>query len=132
MKLIDFRCGQIRPTMIIIKSLTGVERGLLRRSSIVPMESRAMDGCVYAICATIYYMLTGKSHRNLLERTYEDTLQSFDELEIPVDKEKSDALMKGLAPIYQNRYQSIPDLQRSATVMPEIHHHSSFGRIKNC
>lgn len=65
---------------------------------------------VYAICATIYYMLTGKKPPESIERTYEDTLQSFDELEIPVDKEKSDALMKGLAPIYQNRYQSIRDL----------------------
>ena len=65
---------------------------------------------MYAICATIYYMLTGKKPPESIERTYEDTLQSFDELEIPVDKEKSDALMKGLAPIYQNRYQSIRDL----------------------
>lgn len=65
---------------------------------------------VYAICATIYYMLTGKRPTESIERTHEDTLQGFEELGVTVDKEENDALMKGLEPMGQNRYQSIQEL----------------------
>lgn len=65
---------------------------------------------VYAICATIYYMLTGKRPPESIERTHEDTLQGFEKLGITIDKKENDALMKGLAPMVQNRYQSIREL----------------------
>lgn len=109
-KLIDFGAARLANNDNN-KSLTVVlKRGFAPEEQYRSNGKQGPWTDVYAICATIYYMLTGKKPPESIERTYEDTLQSFDELEIPVDKEKSDALMKGLAPIYQNRYQSIRDL----------------------
>ena len=109
-KLIDFGAARLANNDNN-KSLTVVlKRGFAPEEQYRSNGKQGPWTDVYAICATIYYMLTGKKPPESIERTYEDTLQSFDALEIPVDKEKSDALMKGLAPIYQNRYQSIRDL----------------------
>mgnify|MGYP000780775502 CR=1 FL=1 len=109
-KLIDFGAARLANNDNN-KSLTVVlKRGFAPEEQYRSNGKQGPWTDVYAICATIYYMLTGKKPPESIERTYEDTLQSFDELEIPVDKEKSNALMKGLAPIYQNRYQSIRDL----------------------
>lgn len=109
-KLIDFGAARLANNDNN-KSLTVVlKRGFAPEEQYRSNGKQGPWTDVYAICATIYYMLTGKKPPESIERTYEDTLQSFDELEIPVDKEKSYALMKGLAPIYQNRYQSIRDL----------------------
>lgn len=52
---------------------------------------------VYGLCATIYYMLTGKQPQNCTDRILEDKLKPLTEYEeIPLSKEKKEGIQRGL------------------------------------
>ncbi len=67
---------------------------------------------VYALCATIYAMLTGVKPDEPLDRMENDTLKRPSEYGIKLSKRQEDVLMKGLAVKAQDRVQTMDDLYR--------------------
>ncbi len=65
---------------------------------------------VYALCATIYKCITGITPDDSTQRVFSDELKTPSALGIPMDTVLEEALMKGLAVLQKDRYQSIPEL----------------------
>lgn len=67
---------------------------------------------VYAICATLYRCITGKTPTESPDRTYEDDLQKPSELGVMISPALEGVLMYGLAVRKANRCQSMTELIR--------------------
>lgn len=86
-----------------------------------PVEQYKSDGIqgpwtdVYALAATMYKCLTGKAPANALDRLIQETLRRPSELGIPVDRYFEDALLRGLALDYHNRWQTMDDFLLALT-----------------
>ena len=65
---------------------------------------------VYALCAVLYRMLTGKVPEPAMDRLFSDGLKSPEELGVKVSPAVSEAVMKGLAVKKEDRIQSVREL----------------------
>ena len=67
---------------------------------------------VYALCATLYHMISGVLPMDAVERLYHDDLIPLKELKLnnPVPEQISDILEKGMAVRAKDRYQTIEEL----------------------
>ena len=65
---------------------------------------------VYAICATLYRMITGKLPEDSLQRMESDTLKKPSELGAVISKDEEAALLKGLAIQRGKRFSSMEEL----------------------
>lgn len=65
---------------------------------------------VYALCATIYWAITGREAPASMERLMEDGIKKPSELGIQIATRLEEALMKGLAILAQDRWQSMGEL----------------------
>lgn len=72
---------------------------------------------VYAISATMYFMITGKVPPEAMERMVDDTLESFENLGISMPGDQACAIMKGLGVMRRDRYNSIGELYHA------LYHH---------
>ena len=75
---------------------------------------------VYAICATIYYMITGAVPMPFMERVGvdgrgDDRLKTLKELGIPVSDAFSRVIEKGLSLAIEDRYQTVAALKEALT-----------------
>lgn len=68
---------------------------------------------VYALCATIYKMITGVTPENSVNRIFEDTLKKPSELGVEISECQEAALMKGLAIKDSDRISSMRDLEKA-------------------
>lgn len=67
---------------------------------------------VYALCATIYKMITGETPPESLDRMHADSLKCPSQMGIPITPAQENALLTGLAVLQQSRYQSIRELNQ--------------------
>lgn len=75
---------------------------------------------VYAICATLYRMITGQLPPNAMDRLAQDSLRTFTQLGLHVSEQISDAVVKkGMALRIQQRYQSMDELYEDLFIMKE-------------
>ncbi len=65
---------------------------------------------VYALCATMYRCITGKTPEESIERAHNDTLMLPSEIGCDVSPGFEKVLMKGLAVVYTDRIQNINEL----------------------
>ncbi|MGN0465776.1 MAG: protein kinase [Lachnospiraceae bacterium] len=65
---------------------------------------------VYALCATMYRAITGKKPIESLDRMGRDELLSPSQLGVSISQSQEYAIMKGMAVLAQNRWQSIQEL----------------------
>ena len=65
---------------------------------------------VYALCAVLYRMLTGKVPEPAMDRLFSDGLKSPEELGVKVSPAVSEAIMRGLAVKKEERIQSVREL----------------------
>ena len=70
---------------------------------------------IYALCATIYYCISGVTPVSALKRMTEDTLRRPSQLGVDIRPSREKALMHGLAVLAKNR---TPDM---STLMRELH-----------
>ncbi|CVI72482.1 Serine/threonine-protein kinase PknL [Clostridiales bacterium CHKCI001] len=78
-------------------------------------RSRGEQGAwtdVYLLCATIYRVITGVVPEEALERRYEDQIKLPSAFDIQISKQQERCLMKGLAILKQDRYQTMDELHR--------------------
>lgn len=111
--LVDF--GSARQVDGIDRSLTVmVKRGY---SSPEQYRSRGEQGAwsdVYAICATMYFMLSGKAPDEAIDRILDDETKSLlDMKEVLLSKKLKKAVMKGISLRYNERYQTVTELKKA-------------------
>ncbi len=73
---------------------------------------------VYGLCATMYRAIVGKKPIESLERIAEDNLKKPSELGIIMNPKQEEALMKGLAVLAKNRWQSMDELYKALYFKP--------------
>ena len=115
-KLLDFGC---------VKEMTqedGTQTVSLKHGYAPPEQytktkpAPTMD--VYALCATIYYCLTGKTPPYATERTLGDTIVLPRDLGVKIPKQCEKALMHGLELYAANRIQSMEELEKALYAVP--------------
>ena len=68
---------------------------------------------VYSMCASIYYLLTGRRLPSAIERRKCDTVQGLRVMGIPVSEKQDFVIWKGLSIEPEQRYQSMAELYRN-------------------
>lgn len=108
-KLIDFGAAQRRAN----KGRTAINTYKERFS---PLEQRREDGeigtysDIYAFCATMYYLMTGKAPDDVMDRNQNDLLMKPSEMGIKISPVQEAALMKGLELLPEDRICDAKDL----------------------
>ena len=105
------------------KYITGSERqkSIVLKLGFAPEEQYRRNGRqgpytdVYALCATIYYCITGKVPVPSLDRTPVDTIESPSQLGAHIRPSQEKALMRGLAVLAQDRTPDMDALLRDLT-----------------
>lgn len=109
-KLLDFGSAR-NVTAAANKSLS-----VLLKPGYAPEEQYRSKGVqgpwtdIYALCATIYKCITGRTPEDSTDRLFEDSLKMPSEYGIAIDRETEAVLMKGLAVRAADRYQNIDEL----------------------
>lgn len=92
---------------------------LLRKNGFAPLEQYEKSGGhlgpwtdVYALCATIFMLLTGRLAPDARERQKQDLLPSFQDMQVLLPGSLEKVLKKGLSLDYKKRYQSMRELSR--------------------
>ena len=77
---------------------------------------------VYALAATIYHALTGQAPINSISRlgSVSDSLVLPSSLGVKIELFQEQALLKGLAPDYRKRYQTISDFMNSLQAIDKL------------
>lgn len=89
-----------------------IKRGF---SSPEQYRSRGEQGAwsdVYAICATMYFMLAGKAPDEAIDRILDDETRSLlDMKDVSLPRKMKQAVMKGISLRYNDRYQTVSELK---------------------
>lgn len=89
---------------------------IMLKPGFAPQEqyrTRGMQGPwtdIYALCATMYYCITGKVPEDSMERTFNDELKPPSELGVKIPGNIEDAIMKGLRIKETERFQTADEL----------------------
>ena len=108
-KLLDFGSAR-NVTAAANKSLS-----VLLKPGYAPEEQYRSKGVqgpwtdIYALCATIYKCITGRTPEDSTDRLFEDSLKMPSEYGIAIDRETEAVIMKGLAVRAADRYQNIDE-----------------------
>ena len=92
------------------------DEAIVLKYGYAPIEQYSRDGRqgpwtdVYSLCATMYYLMTGKKVPDARKRQEEDTLLSPAELNVKLEKQQNDAIIKGLAIQPGERSQTMEEL----------------------
>ena len=112
MKLLDFGAARSFADADAQKSLS-----IMLKPGYAPEEQYRTHGKqgpwtdVYALAATIYRCLTGTMPIESMERLRSDTLKSPRELGVKISDQENRAIMKGMAVLAENRYQSVKEFE---------------------
>lgn len=111
LKLIDFGAAR--------QQIRNADRPytLIFKRGYAPLEQCRENGIqgpwtdVYAMCATMYFMMTGIVPDDAIDRLINDRLRPLWEIAgIGLDREEASAIMKGMAVEAKERYASVPEL----------------------
>lgn len=78
---------------------------------------------IYALCATIYRLITGTVPPSAADRIYEDDIKSPSQMGIRIEPDRERALMKGLSPKIADRYLNVVELKGR---FPFVHNYCLF------
>ncbi len=76
---------------------------------------------IYALCATIYFCLTGEPPQDALERRKNDRLQEKLEGVEGLSAKRCQALVKGMSVRYEDRYQTMEELRMALQPSDGVH-----------
>ena len=106
-KLIDFGLSRIIDA-------SNEQRNL--KYGYAPIEQYAKDGKqgpwtdIYALCATMYYLMSGRKIPEAKSRVKKDTIVMLSEMGVTIGKKQENAIMKGLSIWPDDRYQTMEEL----------------------
>nr|MCR5162095.1 protein kinase [Lachnospiraceae bacterium] len=109
-KLLDFGSARAYSDQMSVDMTVFLKEGF------TPIEQYQRSGKhkptedIYALCASIYYTLTGKIPPNAFDRTTFDTIKPFSSFGVQLPEAMERVIMKGLAVYAEMRYQSVTDL----------------------
>lgn len=109
-KLIDF--GATR----MVNNDSGKSMTIMLKRGFAPIEQYMESSIqgpytdVYGLCATIYYMLTGKTPPESMSRLVNDKLNLLEEYDVELPKYQEKAIMKGLQVKEEDRFATVKDL----------------------
>lgn len=92
------------------------EKSVLLKHGYAPVEQYDRNGNqgpwtdIYSLCATIYYLLSGRKLQKAYERAVEDKVLRLRDLGVQIIPRQENAVMKGLSVQIEERYQSMADL----------------------
>ena len=102
------------------------ERELLLKEGYAPPEQYTKEGALgpwtdlYALCASIYFCITGITPVSSISRVFVDDLKKPSALGIEIDPRLEEILMKGLDPDKSDRYQNMDSfLEAAGRVLPD-------------
>lgn len=110
--LIDFGAARImeeeqnRSTTLLMKYGYAPEEQYRSRGKLGPWSD------IYALCATMYYLLTGVRPVQSIDRLAEDDMPSLSKMGIRISERTSDVIEKGMAVYSENRYQDLESFSR--------------------
>ncbi len=99
---------------------------IILKHGYAPMEqyqSRSRQGSwtdIYALCATMYHLLSGKIPASAPDRAMGDTLEPLNSINLKIPLSLSDAISKGMEMSQEARYQSIEELEEALYAEEEI------------
>lgn len=109
----------------------GKDNTLLLKHGYAPIEQYDRNGeqgpwtDIYSLCASIYYLLTGRKLPRAYERLEEDHLVPLHELGVPVSEQQEQTIYKGLSVQGENRYQTMAELYQ------DLYGESLPGEVQN-
>lgn len=110
-KLIDFGAAK--------RYGNGQEAAVLLKHGYAPIEQYDKNGNqgpwtdIYSICASIYYLLTGRKIPNALERKQKDSLVRLQAAGVPVSERQDEVIEKGLSVHVKDRYPNIAEFYQA-------------------
>ncbi len=119
--LIDFGSARMR-NMEMTRSMTVVfKRGYSPEEQYRARGRQGAWSDVYAICATMYFMLTGKTPEDAIERMLGAPMKSLTEMpEVELAVWQKKALMKGISVKAEDRYENVGELLAELYAEKEI------------
>ena len=96
---------------------------MILKPGYAPMEQYQTHGIqnpstdVYAICATLYKMITGITPENAIDRLVNDTVKSPSEVGAVIDKHNEEVLMKGMKVTQSERISSMKELYNGFSIV---------------
>lgn len=108
-KVVDFGAAKNQNTM---------DGNVMLKHGYAPLEQYDCNGNqgpwtdIYSLCATMYYLLSGKKLQKVHERIENEQTKSLHEMGIPIAEWEEQAIMKGLCIPIENRYHSMAELYR--------------------
>ena len=111
--LIDFGTARI------VNQAEEYSLSVYKKRSYTPPEQQSRHGNqgpwtdVYALCATIYYCITGKMIPEAMERLMKDEVVVPSDMDIVIEKQIEEALLKGLSLQVDERFLSMEELREA-------------------
>ena len=122
-KLMDFGAVRSVHNAAVDKELTEATQAIVKHG-FAPMEQYSSTGAIgpwtdeYALCATMYYCMTGKVPQNVHDRLEEDKDVDWDSIEGLTETQR-EILRKGIALRAKDRYRSIREMMDALFAQPK-------------
>ncbi len=109
--LIDFGSARVQD-VVEQRSMTVLfKRGFSPEEQYRPRGKQGAWSDVYAICATMYFMLTGKAPLDAIERMAGEIIKPLTDMpEVNIPIRAKEAIMKGMSVRAEDRYQDVREL----------------------
>lgn len=111
--LIDFGAARLNGTEEEHSKTVFFKRGYSAEEQYICQGNQGPETDIYAVCATMYYMLTGRQPEESVQRHIRDNVISLEkQKDIHMPKAKKRAIMKGMSVSIEKRYATVEELCR--------------------
>ena len=110
--LVDFGAARMRNSELTRSMTVVFKRGYSPEEQYRARGKQGPATDVYSICATMYFMMTGKAPEEAIQRLLEDKTVPLKQFSTGLSSVQIDAITKGMAVQAKDRYPSLQDLMQ--------------------